>query len=227
MIPALRRDVALGCRILATEEQGDFVWGHVSARDPEGRGVWMKATGFGFDELTAEQVILVSWDGDVLDGEHRRHIEYPIHTELLRARDDIHAVVHTHAPWSVAFAATEEPLRPVSHEGTLFVPPDVARFTATGDLITTQALGVDLARTVGERNAALMVRHGIVACGGDLPTAVFNAVFLERACRTNMRVLMAGGAKTWSSDEEALAKREHVYNLQTAWDYLARRFAAG
>ena len=34
---------------------------------------------------------------------------------------------------------------------------------------------------------------------------------------------MAGGAKTWSSDEEALAKREHVYNPQTAWDYLARR----
>ena len=118
---------------------------------------------------------------------------------------------------------TAEPLLPVSHEGTLFVPPDVARFTQTGDLITTPALGTDLAQTVGERNVALMARHGIVACGGDLPTAVFNAVFLERACRTNMRVLMAGGAKTWSSHEEALAKREHVYNPQAAWDYLARR----
>jgi L-ribulose-5-phosphate 4-epimerase len=225
VIPALRRDVALGCRILATEEQGDFVWGHVSARDPEGRGVWMKATGFGFDELTADQVILVSWDGEVLEGDHRRHIEYPIHTELMRARPDVNSVVHTHAPWSVAFAATEEPLLPVSHEGTLFVPPDVARFTQTGDLITTPELGGDLAQTVGDRNVALMAHHGIVACGGDLPTAVFNAVFLERACRTNMRVLMAGGAKTWSSDEEALAKRGHVYNPQTAWDYLARRLA--
>jgi L-fuculose-phosphate aldolase len=131
--------------------------------------------------------------------------------------------VHTHAPWSVAFAATGAPLLPVSHEPTLFVPPDVARFTQTGDLITTQELGEDLAGTVGDRNVALMVHHGIVACGADLPTAVFNAVFLERACRTNMRVLMAGGAKTWSSDEEALAKREHVYNPQAAWDYLARR----
>jgi ribulose-5-phosphate 4-epimerase/fuculose-1-phosphate aldolase len=68
-----------------------------------------------------------------------------------------------------------------------------------------------------------MVKHGIVACGSDVPTAVFNAVFLERACRTNMRTLMAGGPKAWSSDEEALAKREHVYVPQAAWDYLVRR----
>jgi L-ribulose-5-phosphate 4-epimerase len=220
---ALRSTVALGCRILGQEDQGDLVWGHVSARDPDGRGIWMKAGGFGFDELTAEQVILVSWDGDVLEGELPRHHEYPIHTELMRARDDVHAVVHTHAPWSVAFASTEEPLRPVSHDGTLFVPPDIARFTQTGDLITTPELGRDLAATVGDRNAALMVHHGIVACGRDVQTAVLNAVFLERACRTNMRALAAGGPKTWSSDEEALAKREHVYSPYAAWDYFARR----
>jgi ribulose-5-phosphate 4-epimerase/fuculose-1-phosphate aldolase len=225
VIDELRAGVALGCRILALEDQGDFVWGHVSARDPEGRGVWMKASGFGFDEIGPEQVILVSWDGEVLEGDGRRHVEYPIHTELMRARPDVQCVVHTHAPWSVAFAATEEPLRPVSHDGTLFVPPDVARFTRTGDLVLTPELGSDLAGTVGERNVALMVHHGIVACGADLPTAVFNAVFLERACKTNMRVLMAGGPKTWSSDEEALAKRTRVGSPHAAWDYFARRLA--
>jgi L-fuculose-phosphate aldolase len=185
----------------------------------------MKASGFGFDELTAEQVILVSWEGEVLEGDGRRHLEYPIHSELMRARPDVHAVVHTHAPWSVAFASTQEPLRPLSHEGTLFVPPDVARFTETGDLVTTRELGASLARAVGDRNAALMVHHGIVTCGVDLPTAVFNAVFLERACRNNLRALMAGGPKTWSDDDEALAKRDHVYVPQAAWDYLARRLA--
>jgi len=221
----LRDDVALGCRILDVEEQGDFVWGHVSARDPEGRGIWMKAAGLGFDEMRAEHVILVSWEGEVLEGDGRRPLEYPIHTELMRARPDVQSVVHTHAPWAVAFASTEEPLRPISHEGTLFVPPDVARFTQTGDLIVTAELGEALAATVGDRNVALMRHHGIVAAGADLPAAVFNAVFLERACRANMRALAAGGPKSWSSDEEALAKREHVYSPQAAWDYFARRFA--
>ena len=144
------------------EDQGDFVWGHVSARDPDGRGVWMKAATLGFDEIGPEQVILVSWDGDVLEGDGRRHAEYPIHTELMRARDDVDSVVHTHAPWAVAFASTGQPLRPVSHEAALFVPPEVARFTETGDLILTRELGRSLARTVGERNAAFMVHHGIV-----------------------------------------------------------------
>jgi ribulose-5-phosphate 4-epimerase/fuculose-1-phosphate aldolase len=229
MIDALREQVALGCRILELEDQGDFVWGHVSARDPEGRGVWMKASTFGFDEITPGHVILVSWDGEVLEGAHRRHIEYPIHTRLMQARPDVQCVVHTHAPWAVAFASIQAPLRPISHEPTLFVPPDVARFTKTGDLILTDAVGDDLAAAVGERNAALMVNHGIVTAGIDVPTAVMTAVLLERACRTNMRAYAAGGPKTWSNDEEARAKRAHCYPpalLRQAWEYLGRRVDA-
>lgn len=219
----LRAEVALGCRILGLDGQGDLVWGHVSARDPQGRGVWMKGAGLGFDEVEAGDVILVSWDGEVLEGDRPRHSEYAIHTELMRARDDVAGVVHTHAPSSVAFASIQQPLRPLSHEGTLFVPPDVARFTKTGDLILTQELGRDLAAAVGDRNAALMVHHGIVTCGAGVQAAVIDAVFLERACRQNLRAYAAGGPRTWSSDEEALAKREHVYSAQAAWEYLARR----
>src|SRR3954452_7654971 len=170
-----RAGVALGCRVLGLEDQGDLVWGHVSARDPDGRGVWMKASALGFEEIGAGQVILVSWDGEVLEGDGRRHAEYPIHTEVMRARPDVTSVVHTHAPWSVAFASTERPLRPVSHEATLFVPPEVARFTLTGDLILTPELGRSLAEALAGRNAAFMVHHGIVTCGPDVVTAVMSA----------------------------------------------------
>jgi ribulose-5-phosphate 4-epimerase/fuculose-1-phosphate aldolase len=225
-----REQVALGCRILGLEDQGDFVWGHVSARDPDGRGIWMKASTYGFEEIGPEQVLLVSWEGEVLEGGGRRHIEYPIHTELMRARPDVDCVVHTHAPWAVAFASTHEPLRPISHEPTLFVPPDVARFTKTGDLITTRELGGDVAAAVGDRNAAFMLHHGIVTCGVDVVSGVMAAVLLERACRTNLRALAGGGPKSWSRDEEALAKREHCWSpalLRQAWDYLARRLEAG
>ena len=222
----LREQVALGCRILGLEDQGDFVWGHVSVRDPDGRGVWMKASTWGFEEIDAAKVILVGWDGEVLAGDGRRHAEYPIHTEVMRARADVNAVVHTHAPYAVAFASTEQPLRPVSHEATLFVPPEVARFAKTGDLILTRELGADVAAALGDRNAAFMVHHGIVTCGADVVEAVMAAVLLERACRTNLRTIAGGGPKTWSPDEEALAKREHCYPpalLRQAWDYLVRR----
>lgn len=222
----VRALVALGCRALDIEEQGDLVWGHVSARDPDGRGIWMKASTLGFEEVGPENVLLVDRDGDVLEGEGRRHAEYPIHTEVMAARPDVGSVVHTHAASAVAFAATDGPLRPISHEGTLFVPPDVARFTKTGDLILTRELGEAVAQALGDRNALLLVNHGIVTAGPDVPTAVMTAILLERACRMQLSALAAGGPAAWSSDEEALSKREHCYGpelLRQAWDYLVRR----
>jgi ribulose-5-phosphate 4-epimerase/fuculose-1-phosphate aldolase len=225
----LRQAVALGCRVLGAEDQGDLVWGHVSARDPDGRGVWMKASTYGFEEITERQVVLVSREGEVLAGEGRRHAEYPIHTEVMTARADVNSVVHTHASDAVALAATGHPLRPISHEATLFVPPEMARFTKTGDLILTRQLGGDVADALGDRNALMLVNHGIVTVGPDVPTAVMTAVLLARACRIQLTAMSAGGWATWSSNEEALAKRGHCYPpelLKQAWDYLVRRLDA-
>ena len=57
-----------GCRVLAAAGQADMVWGHPGVRDPAGRGVWMKAAGWGFEEIDARRVVLVSPDGEVLSG---------------------------------------------------------------------------------------------------------------------------------------------------------------
>ena len=76
-------------RALAAAGQGDMVWGHASIRDPDGRGVWMKSAGWGLEEIDASRIALVSPDGSVLDGAEPRHIEYPIHTEIMAARPDV------------------------------------------------------------------------------------------------------------------------------------------
>lgn len=219
---------ALGCRVLGAHDQSDFVWGHLSLRDPDGRGVWMKSAGYGFEEMTLERIVLVDADGGVLAGEGRRHAEYPIHTEIMAARADVNCVVHTHSASAVALGATGAELLPVSHEGNFFVPPSIARFTATGDLILTRQLGQDLAGALGDRNAALMINHGVVVAAADLPTAVVATVLLDRACRTQLQAMSAGGAKHWSSEQESLAKRQHCYPqalVQQAWDYLVRGLA--
>ncbi|MGH3665689.1 MAG: class II aldolase/adducin family protein [Egibacteraceae bacterium] len=222
----LQDEVALGCRVLGAAGQSDLVWGHLSARDPDGRGVWMKAATFGFGEITPNRVLLVDPDGQVQQGAGRRHAEYPIHTEIVAARPDVRAVVHTHSTSAVALGATGEPLQPLSHEATLFVPPDIARFAETGDLILTADLGKALARTLGDRNAALMVNHGVVVAAPDVRTAVVTTVLLDAACRMQLQGLAAGGAVHSSSDSEALAKREHCYPEQLithAWEFLVRQ----
>jgi L-fuculose-phosphate aldolase len=147
----------------------------------------------------------------------------------MAARPDVNAVVHTHSRDCVALGATGHALRPISHEATLFVPPEIARFTKTGDLITTAPLGQDVASALGDRNAVMLINHGILTVGADVPTAVMTAVLLQRACRIQLQAMSAGGWGTWSSDEEALSKRGHCYPpelLAQAWAYLARRLEA-
>lgn len=223
---SVREAVALGCRVLGAAAQGDLVWGHLSARAASGDGIWMKASTYGFEEIDVERVVLVDRDGTVVEGSGRRHAEYPIHTEIMAARPDVGAVVHTHSPPAVALGATGASLLPVSHEGVLFWPPDLPRFDVTGDLILTAELGQQLAQVLADRNAALMVNHGVVVVGRDVRTAVVTTVLLDRACRMMLDVLAAGGPKHWSDESEAAAKREHCYPDQLithAWEYLLRR----
>jgi ribulose-5-phosphate 4-epimerase/fuculose-1-phosphate aldolase len=222
--------VSLGCRVLGAADQGDLIWGHVSARDPEGRGVWMKASGLGFEEVGPADVVLVSWDGEVLAGDGRRHAEYPIHTEVMKQRDDVNSVIHTHSPAAVALGALGVPLRPISHEANLFVPPDLARFTGTADLILTAELGQQVAAALGDRNACMLVNHGVVVAAADVPTATVTAYLLDRACRMQLTAMAAGGWASWSAPEESLSKRGHCYSepmLQGAWEYLVRRLDGG
>jgi L-fuculose-phosphate aldolase len=228
-IESLRTDVATGCRILAANGHNDLVWGHASARDPEGRGVWLKANALGLDEIQADNVMLVTREGEVLEGEGGRHAEYPIHTEIMAARPDVGAVVHTHPDHSVALAAAGEELLPLSHAATMFVPPQVPRFTKTGDLITNADLGRDVAEALGDHIALMLVNHGIVTVGPDVQTAVVRAVILERACHTQLLVRQHDGNPSWSSDEEALSKRGNIYppaHIAQVWRYLERQLPA-
>jgi len=219
-------EVVAGCSALAAAGLSDMVWGHPAVRDRDGRGVWMKASGFGFDEIDESRVVLVSWDGDVLVGEGRRHIEYPIHAEILRVRADVNAVVHTHAPALAAFASLQVDLHPLSHDAVPFTHPQLPRLmTVTGQLIATQQLGEQVAEALGDANGVLLPSHGAVTVGTDVAAAVMYAVLLERACRTELDALAAGGATIWSDEAETAFKREQVWNptqLRAGYDYLVR-----
>ena len=222
----LREQVALGCRILAANGHDDFVWGHVSARDPEGRGAWMKASTFGFDEITAEHVILVGFDGEVLAGDHPCHIEWPIHLEILKARPDLTSVVHTHPPHSIAIAASAQPLcrypTPARCSSPRRSPLHQDRRADRHQRTRNQ-----VADTLAHLHALFLVNHGIVTAGRDIPDAVIRAVLLEKAAHQQMLTHAFGGPRRWSDDEEALRKRATVWSERqraALWAYLGRRW---
>ena len=221
----LRRELAYACRILAANGQNDTVYGHVTYRETGAQTFWMKPVALGLDEITPGTLIRVDLEGNVVEGELPRHLEWPIHAEILRARPDITCVVHTHPLYSIAFAATGEPLHAVSHEGAQFTPPDVPRFTRTSDLITTRELGEEVARTMGGSLACYLMNHGIVVAGNTIDQAVVSAINLERASQVQLLAAASGHSFRWTNDEEIAGKREKVFGegmLRNVWNYYCR-----
>ena len=219
-------ETAQANRALGASGQSDMVWGHASVRDPEGRGAWMKAAGWSFEEVTQDRVALVSPAGEVLAGNGPRHIEYPIHTEVMNARPDVGSVVHTHAPPALAFAALDQPLLALSHDGVEFAEPQVARFTLIGALIKSADLGQALAEAIGDGAGCLIPRHGLVTVGPDAATAVMRAVLLARACHVQLQALAAGEIRTWSDSAEIARKKAEVWpqsQINAGYAYLCRQ----
>jgi ribulose-5-phosphate 4-epimerase/fuculose-1-phosphate aldolase len=214
-----------GCRVLGTQDVGDPVWGHVSLRDPDGRGAWIKAGPLGFGEVGADDVVLIDFDGNVLAGKHRVPLEYPLHTEVLRLRGDVNSVVHAHPPYSIALGASGRQLQVFSNAAGPFAA-GVPRYTRPVGLIDSAELGAELADCLGGAAAALMTGHGVVTTGASVGAAVTTAVLLERACHLQLTVVAAGGldpSLTEPGDRYRHTTSEQ-YLLRT-WEYLLR--AAG
>lgn len=221
----IRRQVVHAGRVLEVAGIGEFVWGHVSLRDPEGRGVWMKRSGLGFDELGEDDVLLVSPDGEVLEGDGPRHAEYPIHTEILRARPELASVVHVHPPHAIALGASRVALQPFSHIGGVFAD-GLRRYDAAAGLVQTRQEGAALAAALGGDRALLLTGHGVITVGASIGVAVAAAVMLERACRLQLLAEGFGGVAAPLPADQARTVYAHTLSdsyLDAAWQYLSRR----
>ena len=186
MSNALRADLdklAMACRILEMEGHGDMTLGHLSLRDPESRGFWMKRNAIGLGEVSdADDFVLVTFDGEQIAGSGRCHSEWPIHSEILLARDDINVVAHTHPYYTCVFSATDGDLRPVALEASYF-GHRVPMYPGTGALVKTQAMGRELAEALGPARAVFMKNHGVTFCGESPEATALAGIWLERACR--------------------------------------------
>jgi len=217
--------VVTASRALAASGQQDLVWGHVAIRDPGGRGIWMKASGWALEEVTPERVLLVGWDGSRLMGDGAVHLECHIHLSVLSVRPEVSASVHTHPPVVNAFSALEIPMRAVSHEGVLFACPQLPRSSLSGDLVADAVRGKKLAEDLGTAPACLMPRHGLLAVGDTEAKAVMHATLLSTACAVLLQTLASGPLRSWSDDDEIHEKKAHAWptsQLQAGYDYLVR-----
>jgi L-ribulose-5-phosphate 4-epimerase len=171
---------------------GDMTRGHVSVRVPGSPELFfMKPHSVGFDEITEENILTFDIEGKVVAGTSRPHSERFIHSEILRARPDVNAVIHTHPLHTIAFSATGQSMRALNQGGAVFAG-HLPVFTDTMDLIRSQETGAKLARCLGPHNAVLMRSHGVAMAGASLAEAVVLCVMLEEAARIQLQASALG-----------------------------------
>lgn len=81
-----------------------FTWGNVSGVDREKELVVIKPSGVAYDDLSPDKMVVVDYEGNIVEGDLKPSSDTATHLELYKAFKDIGGVVHTHSPWAVSFA---------------------------------------------------------------------------------------------------------------------------
>ncbi|MFB7949847.1 class II aldolase/adducin family protein [Kitasatospora phosalacinea] len=219
----LRGQLAIGARSLSLGGHDDFNQGQVSARLPGSRSFQIKGALTGFDECRPEDVVPADVDPDAPP--HRlAPPELALHQAVYEARPDVNAVVHSHAPHTLVFGATDLAVRPVSHDGAYF-EDRLPRFTLTSNTILDIATGRAVADALGSAPALLLRNHGGLVVGKSLKHAVVLAHLLERACRLQLMAEAVPGGYHASSATDVEAKREFIYGdlaVRSYWEHSVR-----
>jgi HCOMODA/2-hydroxy-3-carboxy-muconic semialdehyde decarboxylase len=207
-------DVVTANHILADQGVVDG-FGHVSVRDPTDPNKFYLARSMAPELVTTADVLEHDLDGNApTAGNTKLYLERFIHAEIYRARPDVNAIVHCHAPDLIPFAATGIALRPLYHMSS-FLGSGVPVFdihkaanASTDMLVKTPELGKALAKLLGPHPAALMRGHGAVIVGKDVQSAVFRSVYTELNAKLQAQAMTLGAKVIFLDPDEAKKSEE-------------------
>ena len=151
----LRRDLADAYRIVANEGILD-AFGHISVRHPENPKRYFLSRSRAPALVQADDILEYDLDSNpIVPPTMRPYSERVIHGEIFKARPDVNAVCHHHAPSIMPFAISGVPLVPVFHLGAAMgqsAPFWDSRdeFGDTNLLVVKPEEGASLARALGK-----------------------------------------------------------------------------
>ena len=169
-----------------------LTWGNASAIDRESGLVVIKPSGVDYDNMTADDMVVVDLDGNIIEGNLRPSSDTPTHLALYRRFPEIGGVVHTHSTYATAWsqAGLDIPNIGTTHADTFHrdIPCtnemskeqiDSAYEASTGDIIAEAFEGINPMHTP----AVLVRHHGPFTWGKSADDAVHNAVVLEEVAK--------------------------------------------
>ena len=224
MLKKLKQKVFEANLALVKHELVIFTWGNVSAIDREKRLVVIKPSGVSYDEMKAEDMVVVDLNGNVVEGKYKPSSDTPTHIELYKAFEGIGGIVHTHSEWATSWAQAglSIPAMGTTHADYFYGDIPCTRPMTEKEIKENyeKETGTVIIETFKSKKinpvdipAVLVHTHGPFAWGKDADNAVHNAVVLEEVAKMTFRARNLG--RKDSMDQNLLDKhylRKHGKN---------------
>ncbi|MFV0448553.1 MAG: L-ribulose-5-phosphate 4-epimerase [Vibrio sp.] len=184
----LRHDVWQANLDLERHKLVTFTWGNVSAIDRESGLVVIKPSGVAYEDLSAENMVVVDLQGNIVEGDLNPSSDTATHLVLYRTYAKIGGVVHTHSPQATAWAQAGKaiPALGTTHADYFYGSIPCTRALSNEEIASDYELntGLVIVETIGDNDpiaipGILVKEHAPFCWGKDAHQAVHNAVVTE------------------------------------------------
>jgi HCOMODA/2-hydroxy-3-carboxy-muconic semialdehyde decarboxylase len=232
-ITEIIEELAIANRILGHEGVID-AFGHVSIRRPDDPNRYLLSGSRSPLFVEPDDILEYTLDSEpVRRPPGQQYSERVIHGEIYKARSDVMAVCHHHAPAVMPFAITGKPIVPVFHVGGAIgaeVPfwDQYDEFGETNLLVVKPEEGRSLARALGGNSVVLMKRHGATVVGASLRELVSRSIYLCWNADYQLRASLIGTPQPLHPGEVKLAGAINVKTTAATrtWEYWSLRLKA-
>jgi len=208
-----RQSIIDACRSMNALGINQGTSGNISLRD--GEGFLITPTSTPYEGMQPEDIVAMRFDQSVV-GDGRPSTEWRFHLDILRARPEANAVVHTHPIYSTTLAILGRGIPPL-HYMISAAGGDSIR-CAPYATFGTQELSDNAVAALADRKACLLAHHGMIAIGKTLQSAMWLAVEVENLAHQYFNCLQLGREPPLLTPEEManVAERTANYGLYSA-----------
>ncbi len=189
----IRQNLAYAYQVLAKQKMDDLTYTHLSARSETGQSFFIYPFGLVFSEVTAENLLEVTFDGNIISGSEEQYNKtgYVIHGSIYKERQDINAIFHLHTTAGVAVSCMQFGLLPIS-QFSLHFYEKISYHDYDSLALDNEVSGAKLVKDLQQNKVVILRNHGTITCGSTVHEAMFFTHHLEQACKVQIQALSAG-----------------------------------
>lgn len=166
-------------------------WGNISKKIPNENAFAITPSGVDYTKIKNEDVVIMDFDGNIIEGDLKPSIEWPLHLNIYINRADVSAIVHTHSTYTTAFAIAHKPIPAAAEDLVQIVGGDVlvSKYVLPG----SKELGIEALKVLEGRNACILANHGLLSVAKGLKEALKIVNVVEKSAQATVFATMLGG----------------------------------